>query len=66
MGKQNRGWFIVSYKVPSTPSTARVTIWKRTRELGAMMLQQSVYILPNLPELRDTLEQLKEQITHFG
>jgi len=66
MTKKSRGWFIVSYKVPSTPSTARVTVWKKTKELGALPLQQSVYVLPNLPELKEALDQLKEQIPQFG
>ena len=64
--KQVRGWLTIIYKVPSSPSTARVTVWKRTKELGALPLQQSVYILPNLPGLRDAVGHLKEQIQQFG
>lgn len=66
VNKEKRGWFIITYKVPSSPSTARVTIWKRTKELGALALQQSVYILPNLPELKEAVYQLKEQVQQFG
>jgi vacuolar-type H+-ATPase subunit I/STV1 len=64
--KKVRGWFVIIYKVPSSPSTARVTVWKKTKELGALPLQQSVYVLPNLPELKDALNQLQEQIQQFG
>ncbi len=64
--KEIRGWLTIIYKVPSSPSTARVTVWKKTKELGALSLQQSVYIMPNLPDLRDTVSQLKEQIQQFG
>lgn len=64
--RASQGWFILTYKVPSSPSTARVTIWKRVKELGAVLLQQSVYILPNLPQLKDALYHLKEQIQQFG
>ncbi|MBI2857528.1 MAG: hypothetical protein HYX90_00500 [Chloroflexi bacterium] len=66
LAKENPGWFIVSYRVPSSPSTARVTAWKRTKELGALLLQQSVYILPNLSRLKEALDQLREQIQQFG
>jgi len=59
-------WSIVIYKVPSTPSTARVTVWKKIKELGALPLQQSVYLLPKLPVLVDALDELKKQIEGFG
>jgi amphi-Trp domain-containing protein len=59
-------WSIVIYKVPSTPSTARVTVWKKVKELGALPLQQSVYILPKLPVLVGALDELKKQIEGFG
>lgn len=64
--QNNNGWLIIIYRVPSTPSTARVTIWKRVKELGAFLLQQSVYILPNLQNTREAVNALKEQIQHVG
>jgi hypothetical protein len=62
----NHGWLIIIYRVPSTPSTSRVTIWKKIKELGAFLLQQSVYLLPDLTETRDASNALKEQIQHVG
>jgi hypothetical protein len=62
----SNGWLMIIYRLPSTPSTSRVTVWKRVKELGAHLLQQSVYILPNLPQLRDPVNRLKEQIIHLG
>ena len=62
----NNGWLIIIYRVPSTPSTSRVTIWKRVKELGAFLLQQSVYILPNIQSTKDAVNALKEQIQHVG
>ena len=53
-----RGWSIIVYRGPSSPSTARMTVWKRVKELGAFPLQQSVYILPALPELKEVLKNL--------
>jgi len=64
--KDFQGWLIIIYRVPSLPSTSRVTIWKRIKELGGFLLQQSVYIFPNLPALRETFNVLKEQIQHLG
>ncbi len=60
--KEKKGWLVIIYRVPSKPSTFRVAVWKKTRELGALLLQQSVYLLPNLPELNDAAQELKELI----
>jgi hypothetical protein len=64
--QNNNGWLIIIYRVPSTPSTSRVTIWKRVKGLGAFLLQQSVYILPNLQNTKEAVNALKEQILHVG
>lgn len=64
--KKFRGWSVIIYKVPSSPSTIRVTVWKKIKELGALPLQQSVYVLPNLPELKDAIDQLQQQIQQSG
>jgi hypothetical protein len=61
-----QGWLIIIYRVPSTTSTSRVTVWKKVKELGAFLLQQSVYLLPNLPGTKDSVNALKEQILHLG
>ena len=61
-----QGWLMIIYRVPSTPSTSRVTVWKKVKELGAFLLQQSVYILPDLPATKEAVKLLKEQIQHLG
>jgi hypothetical protein len=66
VSNSNPGWLIIIYRVPSTPSTSRVTVWKRVKLLGAFLLQQSVYILPNLPVTKEAIGALKEQIQHLG
>jgi hypothetical protein len=60
------GWLIIIYRVPSMPSTSRVTVWKKVKELGAFLLQQSVYIMPNSPLNKEAVNQLKEMIQHLG
>ena len=62
----SRGWLIIIYRVPTTPSTSRVTVWKKVKELGGFLLQQSVYILPDLPATRAAVKALKEQIQRLG
>jgi CRISPR/Cas system-associated endoribonuclease Cas2 len=64
--ESNQGWLMIIYHVPSTPSTSRVTVWKKVKELGAYFFQQSVYVLPHLPYVREEVNRLKEQIHHLG
>lgn len=59
------GWLLI-YRVPKEPSTARVTIWRRTRQLGALYLQQSVCFLPNRAGNRQALEAVAGDVRAFG
>lgn len=40
-------WLALSYQVPISPSRARVYVWRKLRELGAVLLRQGVAILPH-------------------
>ena len=59
------GWLLI-YKVPKEPSTARVTIWRRTKHLGALYLQQSACFLPDRGNNRHALEAIAEEVRAFG
>ena len=39
-------WIVVAYRVPSSPSTARVAAWRALRDLGAIALGPAVCVLP--------------------
>ncbi|MDA8229293.1 MAG: hypothetical protein M0T74_16625 [Desulfitobacterium hafniense] len=49
-------WIILSYKVPSEPSTFRVRVWRNLKELGVLYLQQSVCVVPNTPEVAKKIQ----------
>lgn len=59
------GWLFV-YKVPSEPSTARVTIWRRMKSLGAIYLQQSVCFLTDSESHRVALHTALQDVRDFG
>lgn len=60
-----QGWLLV-YRVPKEPSTARVTVWRRTKGLGALYLQQSVCFLPDRANNRQALEGVAQEVRAFG
>ncbi len=66
MDEKNNRWLMIVYRVPSSPSTSRVTVWKRLKELGAYQMQQSLYILPNRPEVKEKVAQLRDLVERLG
>jgi hypothetical protein len=59
-------WHILIYRLPSNPSRARVATWRELRRLGALPLQQSVAVVPELGELVLTLDGIVERILRDG
>jgi hypothetical protein len=51
-----RVWLLLAYKVPREPSSGRVYVWRKLKKLGAVALQDAVWVLPSTPQ---TLEQFR-------
>lgn len=43
----NVEWILFISQLPTSPSSLRVTVWRRMRAAGAINLQNSVWVLPN-------------------
>jgi hypothetical protein len=54
-------WLMLLYQLPSRPSTQRVYVWRRLKQLGAVYLQNSVCVLPEGAS-RPPLEALRLEI----
>jgi hypothetical protein len=59
-------WQLLVYRLPSTPSRARVAAWRDLRRLGALPLQQGVAALPETGELPARLDAIVERIEREG
>lgn len=59
-------WLLVSTATGGATASLRVTVWRRLRGLGALPLQQSVYLLPDLPEVALALAELQERVLREG
>ncbi|SNX55606.1 Chromate resistance protein ChrB [Thermoanaerobacterium sp. RBIITD] len=59
-------WILLIYKVPSNSSTARVTVWRKIKKIGALYLQQSVCITPYNEDFLKKVEMLKDEIYSMG
>lgn len=54
------------YRMPAKPTAGRVAVWRTLKRIGAAYLQDSVCVLPDLPDLRSELEPVLERIAESG
>jgi DNA-binding transcriptional regulator PaaX len=40
-------WLLLAYSLPKEPSRYRVAVWRRLRKLGAVYLNEGLWVLPN-------------------
>jgi hypothetical protein len=59
-------WLILTYKVPSEPSSHRVAVWRELRRLRAISIQQAVSALPDSKPNRRALYKLAARISDVG
>ena len=59
-------WLLLAYKVPSEPSSNRISIWPELKRLGAYYPQQAVCILPGRPEIRERIAAIRERVADMG
>ncbi|MDB5074806.1 MAG: hypothetical protein JWO42_985 [Chloroflexi bacterium] len=66
MTQARRKYQLLIYQVPSQPSAARVGVWRELKRMGALYLQQSVCIFPDVKTLRAPLQGITERISALG
>ena len=56
------GWLLFSYKVPTEPSARRVYVWRKLKGLGAILLHDTVWVLPHTPQSLENLQWLATDV----
>ena len=59
-------WLLLLYKVPREPTVARVSVWRKLKRLGAILLHDAVWVLPPSPRTREELQWLAAEIHERG
>jgi hypothetical protein len=59
-------WIAINYTLPREPSRARVSIWRRLKKIGAVSIQQSMWILPSSDESSRLLNEVKDEVFQNG
>ena len=66
-GPAARGrWLVLLYQLPTRSSSARVRVWRRLQDVGAVQVRQSAYVLPNQDAAREDLEWVKSEVIGLG
>lgn len=59
---EKRKWLIISYNLPTEPSRHRVAIWRGLKKLGAVNVQQSMWVLPYNESNYSVLKKISQDV----
>jgi len=59
-------WLLLHYKLPNKPSALRVYIWRKLKRLGAILLHEAVWILPDSPRTAEQIQWVTAEIQEMG
>jgi ChrB-like protein len=59
-------WLLLHYKLPNQPSALRVYTWRKLKRLGAILLHEAVWILPDSPRTAEQIQWLVAEIQEMG
>jgi DNA-binding transcriptional regulator PaaX len=59
-------WLLLVHKTPREPTARRVFVWRKLKQLGAVMLQDSVWALPAGRHPQEQLQWLAAEIVEIG
>lgn len=57
-----RQWLLLVYSVPRSPTSSRVYVWRKLKGLGAVLFQDSVWLLPSNARTKEHFQWLCEEI----
>lgn len=59
-------WLLLHYKLPNKPSALRVSTWRKLKRLGAILLHEAVWVLPDQPRTAEQIQWLTAEIQEMG
>lgn len=60
------GWLVVTYRLPSGSSSARVAVWREVRRSGALLLQRSIVAFPDDDAFRRAADRFRVLVAEAG
>lgn len=59
-------WLLFTPQTPTAPSSLRVTVWRRLQSVGAVSVQQGIWMLPSAPEHEQQLRDIRKELQAQG
>jgi hypothetical protein len=59
-------FLVLVYRMPAKPTAGRVAVWRLLKKAGAVYLQDSVCVFPDLPRVRQDLAPVLERIDELA
>src|SRR5215204_1819652 len=59
-------WLLLVYKIPREPTAGRVYVWRKLKRLGAIPLQDAIWVLPLTPWTREQFQWLAVEVQELG
>lgn len=59
-------WLLLAYKVPRQPTVKRVTVWRKLKRLGAVLVNDAAWVLPATPQTTEQFQWLATEIKELG
>ena len=60
-----RSWLLLVYRITREPTAGRVFVWRKLKQLGAVALQDAVWVLPGTPRTQEQFQWLAAEITEL-
>jgi DNA-binding transcriptional regulator PaaX len=58
-------WLMLVYKIPREPTAGRVYVWRKLKQLGAVLLQDAVWVLPATARTHEQFQWLAAEIAEL-
>jgi hypothetical protein len=58
-------WLLLIYRIPREPTAGRVYVWRKLKRLGAISMQDAVWVLPATPRTREHFQWLASEIAEL-
>lgn len=59
-------WLLLHYKLPAEPSALRVSAWRKLKRLGAILFQDTLWVLPHTARTQEQFQWLAAEIAEMG